>query len=68
MTTSQAAEHFGIPSGRIREWRAAGRIRPVGIIPGRGRGGMVPLYRPADLQPLVDQYRDYVTRRSQRNA
>lgn len=54
--TETAAAHFGIDSNVIRVWKARRRITPDGLVPGRGRGGMVPLYRLDSLAPLVERY------------
>lgn len=56
-TTSDAAELLNVPPGRISDWRHRDMVKPVGIIPGRSRGGKgVALYDLRDLRPLADAY------------
>lgn len=57
-TTEQAAAELGVPAGTISSWRARGRVNPVDWIPGRGRGGVVPLYDLEDLRRLAPPPRD----------
>lgn len=63
-TTEEAAAKLGVPSLAIRDWKHRRRITPAGLVPGRGRGGLVPTYRLEDLQPLADAYRKRLARRS----
>jgi hypothetical protein len=56
VTTAQAAALLDVPAGRIARWKYDGKIVPVGMLHGRGRGGQVPLYRLDELRPLADAY------------
>lgn len=56
LDTQQVAAAAGIPEAMIWTWKTRGRLMPAGLIPGRGRGGQVPLYRLSDVQPLADAY------------
>lgn len=60
--TAAAAEHFGIRPDLISKWKHEKRVTPAGMIPGRGRGGLVPLYRLDDLEPHVEAYRARLAR------
>lgn len=40
----------------IWDWKARGKVTPAGLVRGRGRGGLVPLYRLEDLRPLAVEY------------
>lgn len=55
-TTAQAAEALGVGESLISKWRYRGLVAPAGVVPGRGRGGLQPLYWLADLRPLVERY------------
>lgn len=63
-TTEEAAAILGVPADLISKWRHRRRVTPAGLVPGRGRGGMVPTYRLEDLRPRADAYR----RRQARHA
>lgn len=55
---AQAFEAVGIPAGTVRRWASQGRLRPVALGPGggRGRGGRpVRLYAYADVWRLANQ-------------
>lgn len=56
ITTTEAAEALDVPASTIAMWKSRGRIAPVGLIRGPGRGGLVPLYRLEELQPLAAAY------------
>ena len=68
-----AATELDIPETMIWTWKSRGaridgvlrRLTPAGLVPGRGRGGRVPLYRPDDLTPFVEAYRSRQTRRAE---
>lgn len=55
-STDEAADALGVKSGTIRSWKSRGLVSPRQWIPGRGRGGVVPLYALDDLRALVDVY------------
>lgn len=57
VTTDQAAALLEVPASVISKWRHRGKIVPVGMLAGRGRGGQVPLYRLDELRPLAEAYR-----------
>ncbi len=63
VTTTQAAEILGIPAALISKWKHRGKVMPVGMLHGQGRGGQAPLYRLDELQPLAAQY--LATRRTE---
>lgn len=56
VTTEQAAAILDVPADRIARWKYDGKVVPVGMLRGRGRGGQVPLYRLDELRPLADAY------------
>lgn len=48
----------------IWDWKARGKVTPAGLVRGRGRGGLVPLYHLEELRPLaVDYLQRAATRR-----
>lgn len=55
-TTEDAAAELNVKSGTIRSWKSLGKVTPRDWIPGRGRGGVVPLYSLEDLRPLAARY------------
>jgi phage terminase Nu1 subunit (DNA packaging protein) len=61
VTTDQAAELLDVPADLISKWKHRGKVTPVGMLQGRGRGGRVPVYRLDELRPLADRY--HATRR-----
>ncbi|HWJ09061.1 MAG TPA: hypothetical protein VNS46_06760 [Nocardioides sp.] len=61
VTTAEAADLLDVPADRIARWKYDGKIVPVGILRGRGRGGQVPIYRLEELRPLAERY--HATRR-----
>lgn len=66
-TAPEAAKRLNIPSARIAEWKARGKVNPVGYVPGVGVTRRQPLYRLEDLQPLADAYHArQATRRAKR--
>lgn len=56
LDTKTIAAELGIPENMIWKWKHAGHLMPGGIVRGRGRGGLVPLYRLSDVQPLAEAY------------
>jgi transposase-like protein len=66
--THTAAAHFGISPDLISKWRHRHKVAPHGLVPGRGRGGLVPLYRLVDLEPLVREYRERAARRADKQC
>lgn len=61
VTTSEAAELLDVPADLIAKWKHRGKVVPVGMLAGQGRGGQAPLYRLDELRPLADRY--HATRR-----
>lgn len=65
VTTEQAAELLDVPNSTIRKWKTRGKAVPIGLLRGRGRGGLVPTYRLSELRPLAEAYhRRAATRRA----
>lgn len=56
VTTTEAAALLNVPADLIAKWKHRGKVAPVDALRGQGRGGLVPLYRLDELQPLADQY------------
>lgn len=65
-TTEEAAQVLGVPADLISTWRHRKRVTPAGLVPGRGRGGLVPTYRLEDLRPLADARAARLARRADR--
>lgn len=63
VTPAEAEKRLGVPANVIAQWKRRRRITAVGLIPGPGRGGKVPLYRLAELQPLADAYHERTGRK-----
>lgn len=55
-TATQAAEILGVPAFVIRQWKAAGRAMPAGMLKASVPGGLQPVYTLAELEPLAEQY------------
>lgn len=60
LTPDQAAAALGVPAEAIAVWKARRRVMPAGLIRGRNRAGLTPLYRLTELQPLADAYLERV--------
>lgn len=56
VTTEDAAAELDVPPDLISKWKHRGDVVPAGYIPGRARGGLVPLYRLDELRPLAARY------------
>lgn len=56
VTTEQAAAILDVPADLIAKWKHRGKVVPVGMLQGRGRGGRAPLYRLDELRPLAEAY------------
>lgn len=57
VTGREAAELLDVPAKRVAKWIEDGKVRPVGLLPGRSRGGRgVPTFRLDDFRPLADAY------------
>jgi hypothetical protein len=63
--TAQAAEALGVPAQVIRRWHRAEAAAPAGMQRAAVPGGLQPLWRLAELQPLAAAY---LERRSRRRA
>ena len=63
-TARQAAAELGVPEAAIRDWKHHGRVAPVGVLRGRGRGGLQPLYLLDELRPLADAYLERLATRT----
>lgn len=61
-TTEEAAQELTVPADLIAKWKHRKRVTPAGLVPGRGRGGLVPTYRLEDLRPLAESYRERLAR------
>lgn len=56
VTTREAAALLDVPADLISKWKYRGRVAPVGMLKGPGRGGHVPVYRLDELRPLAARY------------
>lgn len=57
VTSREAAGRLDVPAKRTAAWVEAGKVRPVGLLPGRSRGGRgVPTFRLDDFRPLAAAY------------
>lgn len=57
VTSKDAAILLGVPPKRVAVWVERGRVMPVGLLPGRSRGGKgVPLFNLEDFTPLAEAY------------
>ena len=54
--TAAAAKELGIPASAIWTWKNRGLVVPDDFVRGRGRGGLVPLYRLSTLRPHAISY------------
>lgn len=68
LDAQRAALELDVPVTAIYDWKHRGRVAPAGYVRGLGRGGRVPVYRLAELQPLAEQYRQRQARRAERPA
>lgn len=57
LDTEAAAEALGVPASAIHTWKHRHLVTPAGMVPGRGRGGLVPLWKLDDLRPLAEAYK-----------
>lgn len=65
VTSREAAEVLDVPAKRTAKWVEDGKVRPVGLLPGRSRGGRgVPTFRLGDFHPLAEAYHARVAARS----
>lgn len=55
-TTEQAAVVLEVPASLIRIWRHRGKAMPAGMVPAAVPGGLQPLYKLAELEPLAAAY------------
>lgn len=59
VTSRQAGELLDVPPKRTAKWVEDGKVRPVGLIPGRSRGGRgVRTFRLDDFRPLAEKYHE----------
>lgn len=65
-TTEQAAAALEVPAHLVRQWRRAGRAMPAGMLRAPVPGGLQPLYKLAELEPLAEQY--HARNRRRRNV
>ena len=57
VTGREAATTLDVPTKRVAKWIEDGKVRPVGLRPGRSRGGRgVPTFRLEDFRPLAQAY------------
>jgi hypothetical protein len=56
-TTEQAAQALGVKPGTIRQWKARGQAAPAGMMRAAVPGGLQPLWRLAELEPLAEEHR-----------
>jgi hypothetical protein len=57
VTGRQAAELLDVPPKRVAKWIEDAKVMPVGLVPGRSRGGRgVPTFRLEDFRPLAEAY------------
>jgi hypothetical protein len=63
LDTREAAAALGVPAAAIRDWKTRKRVIPAELLRGRGRGGRVPLWDLADLEPLAEAYKARVATR-----
>lgn len=62
-TTEQAAAALEVPAGLVRKWRHLGKVMPAGMVRAAVPGGLAPLYRLAELEPLAAAYHEHRRRR-----
>lgn len=55
-TTEQAAEALQVAAGTIRQWKARGQAAPAGVVRAAVPGGLQPLWRLAELEPLAEAH------------
>lgn len=53
-----AAAALHITPALIATWKHAGKVMPAGLIRGRNRAGLTPLYRLSELRPLAVAYHE----------
>jgi hypothetical protein len=57
VTGRDAAAELDVPAKRVAKWIEDGKVRPVGLLPGRSRGGRgVPTFYLDDFRPLAAAY------------
>ena len=57
VTGREAAAELDVPAKRVAKWIEEGKVRPVGLLPGRSRGGRgVPTFLLDDFRPLAAAY------------
>ncbi|MDN4174720.1 hypothetical protein QWY28_17295 [Nocardioides sp. SOB77] len=74
LDSKHVAVELDVPESAIWKWKARGalvdgvrrHLTPAGVVPGRGRGGLVPLYRLADVKPFADAYHENKRRRAEK--
>lgn len=56
VTSTQAADLLDVPVARVQRWITQGRVRPRGLVRGRGPSGMVRTFDLDDFRPLAERY------------
>lgn len=57
VTGREAAAALEVPPKRVAKWIEDGKVQPVGLLPGRSRGGRgVPTFHLEDFRPLAEAY------------
>lgn len=55
-SAEQAAQVLEVPPALIRKWRHVGKVEPAGMLPAPVPGGLQPMYRLEELEPLATAY------------
>lgn len=59
VTGREAATRLDVPPKRVAVWIERGHVQPVGLIPGRSRGGLgVPVFHLDAFLTLADAYHE----------
>lgn len=61
VTSREAALQLNVPPKRTAAWVEQGKVPPIGLIPGRSRGGKgVPVFELEAFAPLAEAYHQRV--------
>lgn len=64
VTSREAGELLDVPAKRTAKWVEDGKVRPVGLLPGRSRGGRgVPTFQLDAFRELAAAYHDRKAKR-----